>query len=194
MAIWVGVNMLQFCSVSNSLSNTTLSNKGRGIYFLKDCLLVVIIVYHYDFACIWVYNKTPTTFISLLHTTKITIYILALPVHRSHNIKEHTKNNRPNILKAIVKVKVNKKKVFPYSYISIYDTGWVLTLSGRWGLRIYCPYHLQRCKTLPKIGVVDMILICGLWWGSSSGALRSVEYPLIAITPRSTLTWSDGIN
>ena len=43
------VNMLQFCSVSNSLSHTTLSNKVRGIFFLKDCVahyycVVVIIV------------------------------------------------------------------------------------------------------------------------------------------------------
>ena len=37
MAIRLGVNMLQFFSVSNSLSHTTLSNKVRGIYFLKDC-------------------------------------------------------------------------------------------------------------------------------------------------------------
>ena len=33
MAIGVGVNMLQFCSVSNSLSHTNLSNKVRGIFF-----------------------------------------------------------------------------------------------------------------------------------------------------------------
>ena len=33
MAIRVGVNKLQFCSVSNSLSHTTLSNKGRGVFF-----------------------------------------------------------------------------------------------------------------------------------------------------------------
>ena len=31
--IRVGVNMLQFCSVSNSLSHTNLSNKVRGIFF-----------------------------------------------------------------------------------------------------------------------------------------------------------------
>ena len=28
------------------------------------------------------------------------------------------------------------------------------------------------------------------WWGSSSGVLRNVEYPFIAITPRSTLSRS----
>ena len=33
MAIRVGVNMLQFCSVSNSLSHTNLSNKVREIFF-----------------------------------------------------------------------------------------------------------------------------------------------------------------
>ena len=33
MANRVGVNMLQFCSVSNSLSHTTLSIKVRGIFF-----------------------------------------------------------------------------------------------------------------------------------------------------------------
>ena len=35
MAIRVGINMLQFCSVSNSLSHTSLSNKVRGTYFSK---------------------------------------------------------------------------------------------------------------------------------------------------------------
>ena len=33
MAIRVGVNMLQFCSVSNFLLHTTHSNKVRGIFF-----------------------------------------------------------------------------------------------------------------------------------------------------------------
>ena len=33
MANRVRINMLQFCSVSNSLSHTTLSNKVRGIFF-----------------------------------------------------------------------------------------------------------------------------------------------------------------
>ena len=33
IAIRVGVNILQFCSVSNSLSHTNLSNKVRGIFF-----------------------------------------------------------------------------------------------------------------------------------------------------------------
>ena len=33
MVIRGGVNMLQFCSVSNSLSHTNLSNKVRGIFF-----------------------------------------------------------------------------------------------------------------------------------------------------------------
>ena len=36
MAVRVGgVNMLQFCSVSNSLSHTTLSNKVRGLFFWR---------------------------------------------------------------------------------------------------------------------------------------------------------------
>ena len=38
MANRVGVNMLQFCSVSNSFSHTTFSNKMRGIFFLKTCV------------------------------------------------------------------------------------------------------------------------------------------------------------
>ena len=33
MANRVGVNMLQFCSASYSLSHTTISNKVRGIFF-----------------------------------------------------------------------------------------------------------------------------------------------------------------
>ena len=37
------VNMWQFCSVSNSLSHATLSNKVRYI-FLKDCVVVIIVL------------------------------------------------------------------------------------------------------------------------------------------------------
>ena len=45
MAIRVGgVNRLPFCSVSNSLLHTTLSNKVRGIFFLRTVSLVFIIV------------------------------------------------------------------------------------------------------------------------------------------------------
>ena len=44
------VNMLQFCSVSNSLSNTTLSNKVRGTYFSKELcrssLLCFVMILH----------------------------------------------------------------------------------------------------------------------------------------------------
>ena len=51
MAIRVGVNMLQFCSVSNSLSHTTLSNKVRGTYFSKE-LCCSSLLCRYDSACI----------------------------------------------------------------------------------------------------------------------------------------------
>ena len=57
MAMRVGVNMLQFCSVSNSLSHTNLSNKVRGIFFLKKSLLVFIIALLCSaWICIWLYN------------------------------------------------------------------------------------------------------------------------------------------
>ena len=41
-----GVNMLQLCSVSNSLSHTNLSIKWEVYFFLKKSLLVFIIVLH----------------------------------------------------------------------------------------------------------------------------------------------------
>ena len=49
MASRVGVNMLQFCSVSNSLSHTILSNKVRGVFFYELCrssLLCVVMILH----------------------------------------------------------------------------------------------------------------------------------------------------
>ena len=51
MANRVKVNMLQFCSVSNSLSHTTLSNKVRGIFFQELCHSSLL-CRRYDFACI----------------------------------------------------------------------------------------------------------------------------------------------
>ena len=50
MANRVGVNILQFCSVSNSLSHTVLSNKVRDI-FSKNCvarLYCVVMILHAD--------------------------------------------------------------------------------------------------------------------------------------------------
>ena len=50
MAIRVGVNILQFCSVSNSLSHANLTIKWK-VYLFKDCvarlhcLVVIIIVF-----------------------------------------------------------------------------------------------------------------------------------------------------
>ena len=59
MANRVGVNMLQFCSVSNSLSHTTLSIKWE-VYFSKELCRSSLLYCRYDSAwiCILVYNKT----------------------------------------------------------------------------------------------------------------------------------------
>ena len=54
MAHRVGVNMLQFCSVSNSLSHTALSNKARGI-FSKELCRLSLLCRCYDSACIHMY-------------------------------------------------------------------------------------------------------------------------------------------
>ena len=52
----VGVNMLQFCSVSNSLSHTTFSIKWV-VYFSKElCRLSSLCRYDFACICIWVYN------------------------------------------------------------------------------------------------------------------------------------------
>ena len=40
----------------------------------------------------------------------------------------------------------------------------------------------------PQEGVMSVAQNCILWWGGNSGALGTVQYSLIAITPRSTLT------
>ena len=53
MAIRVGVNMLQFCSVSNSLSHATFQKKWE-VYFSKNCVARLHCVNMY-FACICVY-------------------------------------------------------------------------------------------------------------------------------------------
>ena len=46
----VGINMLQFCSVSNSLSHTTLSIKWE-VYFSKNLCRPSLLYHHYDSAC-----------------------------------------------------------------------------------------------------------------------------------------------
>ena len=50
---------------------------------------------------------------------------------------------------------------------------------------------LTRDKLPPtQKGVLAMTLNCIWWWRSSSGDLGTMEYPFIAITLRSNLTWS----
>ena len=53
MANRVGVNTLQFCSVSNSLSHTTLSMKWE-VYFSKELCRSSLLCRRYDYACIWI--------------------------------------------------------------------------------------------------------------------------------------------
>ena len=57
VAIGVGVNMLQFCSVPNSLSHTTLSIKWE-VYFSKELCRSSLLCRCNDYACIciWVCN------------------------------------------------------------------------------------------------------------------------------------------
>ena len=50
VAIRVGVNMLQFCLVSNSLSHTTLSMKWE-VYFSKELCCSSSLCRRYDSAC-----------------------------------------------------------------------------------------------------------------------------------------------
>ena len=59
MAIRVGVNMLQFCSVSNSLSLTSLSIKWE-VYFSKEVSSLVLL-------CRWMHEFTYT--LVLLHNS-----------------------------------------------------------------------------------------------------------------------------
>ena len=64
----VGVNMLQFCLVSNSLSHTNLSNEVRGTYFSKElCHSSLLLCRCYDFAylcvCIVGHGHGYTTFL-----------------------------------------------------------------------------------------------------------------------------------
>ena len=54
MANRVGVNMLQFCSVSNSLSHTTLSIKWE-VYFSKELCRLSLLCRRYDSACMQMY-------------------------------------------------------------------------------------------------------------------------------------------
>ena len=54
MAIRVGVNMLQFCSVSNSLSHTQHFQIKWEVYFSKRLCCSSISCRRYDFACICV--------------------------------------------------------------------------------------------------------------------------------------------
>ena len=53
MARRVGINILQFCLVSNSLSHTTLSIKWE-VYFSKELCRSPLLCHRYDFACICV--------------------------------------------------------------------------------------------------------------------------------------------
>ena len=68
MANRVRVNMLQYCSVSNFLSYTTLSNKVRD--FSKELCCSSLLCRRCDYACIWVYNKSPgnLTWLTVIQT------------------------------------------------------------------------------------------------------------------------------
>ena len=61
-----GVNMLQFCSVSNSLSHTTLSNKVRGIFFKRTVSLVFIVSLLWFCICICIVVHGYTTLVFML--------------------------------------------------------------------------------------------------------------------------------
>ena len=60
-AIRVGVNILQFCGVSNSLSHANVTNKVRGTYFYKAVFLHLLLLCHCDSFCMYVDDNTTLT-------------------------------------------------------------------------------------------------------------------------------------
>ena len=75
-----------------------------------------------------------------------------------------------------------------YSIHQFQRTQW-LYQSNWLGLKNTQTVSLQRSKN-PPMSVLIMTQNCIWWWGSSLGALGNMKYLFIAITPRSTLTWS----
>ena len=80
MANRLGVNMLQFCSVSNSLSHTTLSIKWE-VYFSKELYHSSLLCHRYDSACIcicsmWLYNIYIYIYIYIYMRTCLYIYLI----------------------------------------------------------------------------------------------------------------------
>ena len=100
MAIRVRVNILQFCSVSNSLSHTNHSNKVRGIFLKKSSLVFIHWVNIYS-ACICDFLSSPSYIIFQSpiqylwngmfdrHQAEITVMQFTghcLPVHQSMTV------------------------------------------------------------------------------------------------------------
>ena len=70
----------------------------------------------------------------------------------------------------------------PFSQRPLYQTiSLTLNLSDS-SIASICYYHC----------VLGMTVKCIWWWGFSPGDWRNVEYSFIAITPKSTLAWSDS--
>ena len=67
MANRVGVNMLQFCSVSNSLSHITLAIKWEVCFFAKDLCRSSLLCRRYDSACMHLHMSIQHTFFYKCH-------------------------------------------------------------------------------------------------------------------------------
>ena len=92
--LWPMINMLQFCSVSNSLSNTTLSIKWE-VYFSKELCRSSLLCCRYDSVCIcivWLYN---TSFF-FLYISKSAVQLVCLN-NSSHVIWEKVGNTEREI-------------------------------------------------------------------------------------------------
>ena len=97
-AVRVGVNILQFYSVSNSLSHANVTNKVRGTYLLKKSSLVLchcVVVNYSACICIWLYNTIQLFSFNRIEpviTTSITfsfaISILSFPADQNIAEKE----------------------------------------------------------------------------------------------------------
>ena len=88
----------------------------------------------------------------------------------------------------------NQNQIFMWQMLSPFSINIILLdyCPVGWGYRIH---QLFLCRGVRPPKWVTWIWHSTIWWwcSSNAGVLGNADYPFIAITPRSTLTWSSSI-
>ena len=143
MAIKVGVNILQFCSVTNTLSHANVTNKVRGIFFFKEVFARPLSLCHCDSFCMNLHMSIQYSY------------------EPPHMVRQKQDDQLEHTFSSYVRIQDVALKTC--------QRWWMIGRSGKRGSGIFVlvAHHDKEFLWFPQVQILHSLTLTGYWYRHS---------------------------